>query len=177
MPNYITPEVRALIGQESETVEAWDTVDATDLRRMAQAIMDDDPVYWDAEAGKNAGYGGIVAPPLYPLNAVRRRPGTSDPLVSDFAEPDYDGAGQGYAEQLGLPTVPIPLTGLVNGGNEVEVYALAKPGDRIVAKSRYNDIFQKEGRSGSLVFVVTETEYRTEHGVLLLICRQTHIYR
>ena len=46
------------------------------LRRFVQAIMDDDPVYYDEEAASASKYGAIAAPPLYPLHAFRRANGT-----------------------------------------------------------------------------------------------------
>jgi hypothetical protein len=66
---------------------------------------------------------------------------------------------------------------MLNGGNDVEVRALARPGDRIVARSRYKDVFQKEGKSGPLVFVIVETTYSTDAGRVLLVSRQTQIWR
>lgn len=176
--NYITSEVRSFIGRESEPVVAWDPVETGAIRRMAQGIMDDDPVYWDQDYASTTKFGGVVAPPLYPMHAIRRLPGTPDPLVFSDADPDYDGAGQSHGEGLGLPPVPIPLTRLINGGNEVEFYAFARPGDRIVAISRYRDIYQKEGSSGPLVFVITETSYTTEKdSALLMISRRIQIFR
>jgi hypothetical protein len=176
--NYITPEIKAYIGLESEEVEAWDPVELGSIRRMSQAIMDNDPVYWNEEYAKSLGFEGIVAPPLYPMHAIRRLPGTPDPLVSDEGNPDYDGAGQSHGTGLGLPPIPIPLSKLINGGNEVEVYAYARPNERIVAKSKYKNVYQKEGSSGPLVFVITETSYRAkETNTLLMISRRTQIFR
>ena len=69
---------------------------------------------------------------------------------------------------VGLPPVPVPLPRLLNGGNQVEVYQLARLGDRIRAKSTYVDIYQKEGRSGTLVFILLETVYANQNGEMLL---------
>lgn len=78
---------------------------------------------------------------------------------------------------LGLPPVPIPLPRILNGGNQVEVYQLARPGDRIRAKSKYVDIYQKEGRSGTLVFALIETVYVNQQGETLLKAVQTNVIR
>jgi acyl dehydratase len=175
--NYVTDDVRAFIGVESAPVTAHDPVELGAIRRHCQAIMDDDPLYWDEEYAAQTVFGGVVAPPLFPLHAFRRAPGTPDPLEAALDDPDYDGAGQGLAARLGLPAVPIKLKRMLNGGNDVEVRALARPGDRIVARSRYRDIYQKEGKSGPLVFVVVETSYGTELGEELLVSRQTQVWR
>jgi len=78
---------------------------------------------------------------------------------------------------LGLPPLPLDLPRLLNGGNQVEVLGLARHGDRLSAKSRYVDIYQKEGKSGPLVFVLVETLYRNQDGRLLLKALQTHVLR
>ena len=44
--NYITDEVKALIGTESTPVEATQPVEASEVRRFQQATMDDAARYW-----------------------------------------------------------------------------------------------------------------------------------
>jgi len=173
--NYITDEVKALIGYETKWVDAWDLVEPGAVRRFIQAVMDDDPVYWDEKQAAATKYAGVVAPPLFPLHAFRRPPGTPDPLSRVAGDPNFDGVTRDFG--LGLPPVPVPLPRLLNGGNEVEVYALARPGDRIRAKSRYVDIYQKEGKSGTLVFIMVETIYANQKGATLLKAVQAHILR
>jgi len=173
--HYITDEVKQLIGRETDWVEACDPVEQGAIRRFHQAVMDDDPIFWkDAEAATTR-YGGVVAPPLFPLHAFRRPSGTPDPLNRVSGDPDFDGVTRDFG--LGLPPVPIPLPRLLNGGNQVEVYQLARPGDRIRAKSKYVDIYQKEGKSGLLVFILVETVYANQKGETLLKALQTHILR
>ena len=173
--NYITSEVKKLIGYETEWVEAYDPVEQGAIRRFYQAVMDDDPAYWDPASPGAKRYGGVVAPPMFPLHAFRRPPGTPDPLSRVAGDPNFDGVTRDFG--LGLPPVPVPLPRLLNGGNEVEVYRLARPGERIRAKSRYVDIYQKEGKSGSLVFILVETVYATQEGATLLKSVQSHILR
>lgn len=173
--NYITDDVKKLIGYETEWVEACDPVEQGAIRRFYQAVMDDDPTYWDPTSSGAKRYGGVVAPPLFPLHAFRRPPGTPDPLSRVVGDPNFDGVTRDFG--LGLPPVPVPLPRLLNGGNEVEVYRLARPGERIRARSRYVDIYQKEGKSGTLVFIMVETVYANQDGATLLKSLQSHILR
>lgn len=173
--NYVTDQVKALIGYESEWRDACDEVERGAVRRFVQAIMDDDPVYWNDQEAAKTRYEAAVAPPLFPLHAFRRPPGTPDPLSRVAEERDFDGVTRDFG--MGLPPVAIPLPRLLNGGNEVEVYQLARPGERIRAKSKILDIFQKEGKSGPLVFLMVETTYCNEKGDLLLQALQSHILR
>jgi acyl dehydratase len=173
--SYITDEVKQLIGGETDWVEACETVERGAIRRFHQAVMDDDPIYWKDTAAAATRYGGVVAPALFPLHAFRRPSGAPDPLNRVSGDPDFDGVTRDFG--LGLPPVPIPLPRLLNGGNQVEVYQLARPGDRIRAKSKYVDIYQKEGKSGLLVFILVETVYANQRGETLLKALQTHILR
>jgi hypothetical protein len=175
MTDYITPEVKALIGLESEWVEAPNPVERSEIRRHIQAVMDVDPVYWDDGAAGETKYRSVVAPPLFPLHAMRPAPDAPDQLARAATDPDFDGSVRGLMK--GLKPLPIPLPRVLNGGNQVEIYQLAKPGEKIRARSKYVDIYQKDGRSGPMVFLITETIYKNEKDELLLKARQTRIIR
>ena len=174
--SYITPEIKALIGLEGEPQISWEPVERSEVRRFAQAVMDDDPIFWNDTHVKNTRYGAVVAPPLFPLFAYRSSPGFPDPLATAATDPDFDGF-MGLLTS-GLPPVSLPmLPRLLNGGNEVEFYQLPKLGDRITARAKYLDIYEKTGRSGTMVFIVVETRYTNHHDELLMISRLTLIRR
>lgn len=173
---YLTAEVKALIGMQGEPQTCWEPVERSEIRRFAQAIMDDDPIFWNEAHAKTTRYGTVVAPPLFPLFAHRRTPGSPDPLADAATDPDFDGfAG---LMTTGLPPVHLPqLPRLLNGGNEVELYQLPKLGDYLTARSKYVDIYEKTGRSGTMVFIVIETRYTNQDEALLMISRVTLIRR
>ena len=173
---YITPEIKALIGVEGEPQTCCEPVERSEIRRFAHAVMDDDSIFWNDAYVKNTRYGVVVAPPLFPLFAHRRPPGSPDPLAAAVADPDFDGFIG--LQTTGLPPVHLPrLPRLLNGGNEAEFYQLPKIGDRITARAKYLDIYEKTGRSGTMVFIVIETRYTNQHGALLMISRVTFIRR
>ena len=156
--NYITDEVRALIGVQSKWEEACDPVQSSEVRRFFHATMDQHPRYWDAEWAAASRYEKPVAPPGFPVHAFRRR--ADDPLdtLELMADPDFDGVSRQM--RAGLPKLPIPLSGVLNGGYEYEFYSYAKVGERIVCQST----FQREGKKGPMVFVVVEDNYATSDG-------------
>jgi hypothetical protein len=172
--DFITPEVRALIGTESPEMEATHAVEASEIRRFHHATMDAARRYWDERWAAESRYAGVVAPPAFPLHAFRRGPSEPDPLQADAS-----GGYGGYGRQLrpGLPPLPIPLARLLNGGYEYTFFRYARIGERIVCRSRYRDIYQKDGRSGPLVFVVLDDAFRTSTGALLLTVTNTMILR
>lgn len=171
--NYVTDEVRQMIGREAE-LTAWDPVERGAVRRFVQAIMDPDPIYWSDEHAGATRYGGIVAPPFYPMYGFRFPPDQSDALSPADTDPHFHGGT--FLPRFGLPDIPGPERRL-NGGNEIEFYALARLGDRLTAKSRIEDVFQKQGRQGPMVFVKMHVAIYNQHGQLLLLNRQTSIRR
>lgn len=173
--SILPPAAKAFIGMESATETACDPVERGAVRRYAQAIMDEDPIFWEP-CGDNERYGGAVAPPLFPTHMFRRSFGLPDPMQTHGTDPDFDGIGPPAAQ--GLPEIE-PLRGfaLLNGGSEIEFLRYARHGEQVTLKSRYADIYEKETSKGPLVFVVIESEYRNGAGDLLMRTRRTQIRR
>jgi hypothetical protein len=67
--------------------------------------------------------------------------------------------------------------GWLNGGNRFEYFEAVKVGDRITAVGRVADVYEKTGSSGSLLFIIFETEYTNQHGRAVARLRGTAIRR
>ncbi len=67
--------------------------------------------------------------------------------------------------------------GWLNGGNRFEYLEPVKVGDRITATGRVADVYEKAGSSGSLLFIIFETEYVNQHGRTVARLRGTGIRR
>jgi hypothetical protein len=67
--------------------------------------------------------------------------------------------------------------GWLNGGNRFEYLEPAKVGDRITATGRVADVYEKTGSSGSLLFIIFETDYVNQHGRTVARLRGTAIRR
>lgn len=169
----LTEAVKAFIGRRTEPFLACDAVEPGAVRRYAQAIMDPDPAYADDAAG--ARYGGAVAPPIFPSFMFRTPFGAPDVLSERAHDPDFDGIVMGVGN--GLPPLPLDGLALLNGGAEIEFYAYARHGERVLQSSRYADIYEREAKAGPMIFVIIETEFTTEAGQLLLRARKTIIRR
>jgi hypothetical protein len=160
------------IGMESETTVACDPVEAGAVRRYAQAIMDEHPMFGAAAA--NSRYGGPVAPALFPSMMFRRALGEPDPVQANAQDPDYDGSNASGA--AGLPPIePLREYATLNGGAEVELLRYARHGEQVHLKSRYLDIYEKVSRKGPMVIVIVQSEYRTSDAELLLRVKRTYI--
>jgi hypothetical protein len=173
--DYITQEVRSIIGKASAWIEASHPVETSEVRRFFQATMDPDRRYWDTVNAGKSRYGATVAPLGFPVHAFRRPPEEVADPFDNRSDPEFDGTGR-YM-RLGLPKVPVPLSGVLNGGYEYEFYSYAKVGERIHCRSTYRDIYQRNGKSGTMVFVIIEDEYATADGRPLLKSLNTQIMR
>ena len=171
----LTEALQKYIGLESESETACDPVERGAVRRYAQAIQDEDPIFWDP-CSNNARYGGPVAPPLFPTHMFRRTFGAADPLQERARDPDFDGLAS--AASSGLPELePIRHLALLNGGAEIEFFRYARHGETVKLRSRYADIVEKDSSKGPMLFVTIEAEYRNGDGELLIKARRTQIRR
>ena len=153
----LTEEVTKFIGQSGE-VRILE-VDKGAIRRYAEAVDDLNPVYWDEEYARNSRYGSMIAPPGFFGWPIRR---------------------EGSAPDEGGVTVALAKAGYtrnLNGGEEFEFFQPVRAGDTLAALSRIADIREREGRTGKMVFVTTETTYTNQHGALVAKARQTLIVR
>ena len=171
----LTPEIEAFVGVESDDEIACDPVERGAVRRFAQAIMDDDALYQDEEAARSSRYGGTIAPPLFPMTMFRLPFGNPDPLLEHADDPDFDGIVGSTSR--GLPPLPVKDLSLLNAGTEVELFRYARHGESVRSRSRYEEIYEKEGRSGPMLFVVIGTEYTSTDGEPLMRVKKTQIRR
>jgi len=169
----ILPEAaKQYVGMMSEQEVGCEPVERGAVRRYAQAIMDENPVYSEPSAATR--FGGAVAPPIFPTHMFRRPFGAPDPLQERARDPDFDG----LSAPRGLPEIePLKGLSLLNGGSEIEFFRYARHGETVTQQSRYASITEKQTSKGPIILVVIESEYRNGDGELLLKARRTHIRR
>lgn len=133
------------------------------IRRFADAVDDQNPLYYDEEYTRNSRYGAIIAPPGFFGWAPRRSRGFA--LPSEEAAPQRpDLAKFGYSR-------------IVDGGVEYEFFRPIRAGDTLAASSTIKDIFEREGKTGKMAFVINETTYVNQNGDMVAKARGTVIYR
>jgi 3-methylfumaryl-CoA hydratase len=93
------------------------------------------------------------------------------PTVPEYPQEELrpDGLAQG-----GLRP-PIKAARTMAGGNEIEFFHPIRIGDRITRVSKIADIYEKQGRSGPLVFTIIEHRYTNQEGNLVAVERITGI--
>ena len=127
----------ALIGKVFETTEPVE-VTREMIRKFTDALGENNPLYVDDEAAKKGPYRGVVAPPSF---AVTFRNGRHFfQHVPRFGRAGFD------------------------AGKDVEFVAPIRPGDKISLSSAVKEIYDKTGRSGTMVFVVVRSTLSNQKG-------------
>lgn len=137
--SVITDELRQKIGVEAELVTI--EIEKGMLRKLAEAVEDPNPLWQDEIKARKSRYGGIIAPPAL--------------LLSGMMVPTR------------IPPVETPLTRILDGGLEIEFYIPIRPGDVITIHSNLSDLYEKETKTGLLLFQVMEVTYTNQFGELV----------
>jgi acyl dehydratase len=127
----------ALIGKIFETTKPVEAT-AEAIANFCVALGESSPLYTDPEAAKKGPWGGPVAPPSF---AVTFRNGRHFfEHVPRFGRRGFD------------------------AGKDVEFVRPIRPGDKISLSSHVKEIYEKTGRSGSMVFVVIRSTLTNQNG-------------
>ena len=158
--SLITDEVRALIGTETAPERNRFAISDEMAYDLADATEDPNPLYVDPEAAGASRFGGLICPPLA--------------TWKDIAPPiGYFGAGQESHFEVPLPFNSYGL----NGGSDWQFLRPPYVGSWITRQFEIVDIFQKQGRSGPLVFVERLETQTDQHGQVILLARRVSIHR
>ncbi|OAI40671.1 hypothetical protein AYO38_05555 [bacterium SCGC AG-212-C10] len=159
--SLITPEMRAEIGKRGEptTLE----VDKLQVRLFARSVGHVDPIYYDEEEAKKAGYKSLPAPAGY-LGTPVYDPRTSDPTFGGRR-----GGGPG-------PQPSRPLKRILNGGTEIEYFDDIVAGDVLESVSYISSLEERKGSIGDMLITTNKTEYtRKSDGKVVAIATGTGI--
>ena len=151
-------------------------VEAGHILMFARSIGDPNPIYADAEYAAGTEVGGIIAPPTFAQASAQFDPdyilrpkigepwfGSGREATGSRREPSGDdGAGGTGGAAMG--------SGL-HAEQHFEYHRNIGPGDVLSATTRPGDHWEKEGRSGKLVFSENITEYRDQNGELVITAR------
>jgi len=149
-------EVTKFIGQAGPATTY--EVEKGAIARFAEAVGDPNPIYWDEEYAKNSRHGSIIAPPGFFGWPVRRPQADAAQMMRG---PDMAKAGYGR---------------LLDGGMEYEFISPIRAGDTLTVTSAITDIYEREGRTGKMAFVIRETTYTNQNGDVVAKTRGTAIH-
>lgn len=163
MSSLIPEETLALVGELLEE-PVTRTITTKESQRFALATGDLNPIYFDEAAAREAGYRGVVVPPIFLAWALApQRP------LEDLRR---DGLYRARGKRVRLSVKRVMF-----GGDEWEYLAPAYAGDTITATARLESLEEKQGSSGPFVLQVTETRYTNQRGELVARARGRSIAR
>ena len=149
--SVLTPELLTHIGRQSEPQR--ELVTRRDIRKYAVATGNRQRKYLD----------GDQAPPMFHL-----------PLFWDVVELDQL-TPDGVSIDTLLPR--FPLEKAMAGGLEIEYHKPVRPGDWLTATRTLTAIYEKEGRSGPLIFYEVVMDILNDDGELVIREKTTRILR
>ena len=146
----ITDEVRQLLGKEL-MAPATLKIEKGAIRLFCQAIGDTNPLWQDEDYARSTRFGGTIAPPNFLSQLL-------------FWDGDI---------QRRVGEIKTPVSRMLNGGNEFEYCEVVRPGDVITARVKLVDAYEREGKTGKILFLVSEVTYTNQKEALVATERTT----
>ena len=109
------------------------------IRKFAQAIGDQNPLFQEESIANESYTNGIIAPPTF-LRSV-------------------DAACALLDTESKIDIIPDHFNARVDGGSEWEYFGHVRPGDTITVTKTIQDLFERSGRMGEMLFVVSIIKY------------------
>ena len=117
---------KGFIGHRSEAIS--NVVEKGAVRKFAEVIEDPNPLYVDEEAAEASRYGRLLAPLTFPRT---------------FEYGEVEGMGP-------------PGQGLIHGEHRISYERPLFVGEEVLCYAEVKDYYEKEGREGTLGFLISE---------------------
>ena len=156
----ISQEMLDNIGVKSEPTKL--EVDKLQVRLFARSVGHTDPIFYDEEEAKKAGYRSLPCPPGY-LGTPVFDPRKSDPTFG------------GMRSSRPAPEPKKKLTRILNGGTEIEYFGDIVAGDTLTSVSYVSDVQERKASLGTMLITTNKTEYTNQDGKLVAIMTGTGI--
>jgi acyl dehydratase len=145
---------------ETRTYVAPEPIGAAAFRYFSQAVGDDNPLYYDEDFARAAGYASVIAPPTLVCETNQ---------YAGVPPNEFGYAGHDWG-------IHIDGTRLLRGGNSYEFFEPVKPSDVLTVTWKIVDVSERTSSSGSpLLIINSEAEYHNQDGHLLVRNQETLI--
>ncbi|MBN2438817.1 MAG: MaoC family dehydratase N-terminal domain-containing protein [Deltaproteobacteria bacterium] len=152
--SLVGPDAKKMIGAETPLGGPLEIEKGAVLKYL-KAIGETSPLLTDEEYARKSRHGKLQVPIA---------------AFVDYSVPSGD-------EREITWTIPVPATKRVRGKDEIESLHPIYVGDTIRAKTKVIDVYEKQGKEETLVFVVAETQYINQHNSVVMKHRITSIRR
>jgi acyl dehydratase len=159
---------KSLIG--TPTGKSKITVERGPLSNFAKAVQDDNPIYQNPEAAKEAGFDNIPAPPTW---------GFAMAHWGAFREQQPDDPTKGRNPVMEVIGTLMQKGGMVlHGEQEFEYHRPVMVGDVLEGEGKVTDVYEKESKGKTMTFLVTENVFKdAKTGDPVLTTRMNLIHR
>lgn len=141
-------------------------VEASHILMFARAIGDTNRIYSDEDYAKSTEPGTVIAPPTFVQASAQFDP---DYRLRPKVGEAWFGSGK---EPTGVQQSSSGGGGGLHAEQHYEYHRHPKAGDVLTATVKPGETWEKQGRrSGKLIFSETITEYRDQHGELVVTAR------
>lgn len=154
-------EVAKLIGKVGDT--AILEVEKGAIKKLADAVGDSNPLYWDDEYARASRYGATIAPPGFFGWPVKWK--GNMPLLLPLRREVVDTiANAGYSR-------------ILDAGIEYDFFHPVYAGDILAAVPKVISITERETKGGKMLFSVIEITYLNRNADVVAKARQTLAHR
>ena len=157
----IPEEAKQLVGRTDPPIIRH--VEKGAIRRYAEAVGNDNPLYQDDEYARRSLYGSIIAPPGF-FGWPTKTPCSCTGLA------DIVGELQAALARGGFPRI-------LDGGIAYDFFLPVRAGDILIASPKVTGLSEKEGKGGTMIICNFETTYTNQNGDLVAKANQTFIAR
>lgn len=154
----IAEKYRHMVGVE-HIFTAPEEVGRGIIRMFSLAIDDPNPLYLNPAEAEKSVYGGLVAPPTLICETFQYYTGSVDDEGS-------------YADRVRLP-----LGQEIRASNDYVFHRMVRHDDIVTARWKISDIYEREGRTGHLLFLLIDISYTNQRGELLAENKETMVNR
>ena len=150
--------LEATVGQEQAFTDSQEMGHAA-FRMYAEAVQDANPLYTNHELAQSLGLKDVMAPPTLICDTFR------------FFGDDVDEAGYPLALEQQFAGTPL------RAGNEYEFFQPVHPSDIVTLRRKVVKVWEKKGRTGTLVFQQVKVTYHNQRNELLAVNNEVLCYR
>jgi len=129
------------------------------IRRYADAVGDNNPLYRDEAYAAASTYGGIIAPPGF------------------FGWPAGTPSMGGAIGKAITAAMNAGYFRILDAGKSYEFFLPVRPGDVLVGSPKIADISEKEGKSGPMYIISFTTTFTNQNGATVANATQSFICR
>lgn len=141
------------------------------VARFASAVSDENPVYHDLAAAREAGFESIPAPPTFTFSAA-----TFWGVFPEDQPADPTG-GKGNPMRSLMQELMKDGGVVLHGEQEFEYHQPVQAGDTLHRRGEIVDLYTKEAKGKTMTFLVMETVYRNDAGDPVVTERFNLIHR